>query len=141
MKFQRKQKIEVGLDLTSLIDVVFILLLFFILTTTFVRDSTLHITLPEANGQEPEKTELPIEIVITSSGDYRLNGQPLLNNSIDTLTRALAEVANGGPETPITIIADAATTHQSVVTAMDAVARAGFSRLNIATRQGEAAAQ
>jgi biopolymer transport protein ExbD len=141
MKFQRKQKIEVGMDLTSLIDVVFILLLFFILTTTFVRDSTLHINLPAANGEEAGETELPLEIVVTSAGDYRVNGQQLVNSDIDTLMRAISESAAGNTEAPITIVADAATTHQSVVTAMDAVARLGFSRLNIATRQAEASAQ
>lgn len=140
MKFQRKQKSEVGLDLTPLIDVVFILLLFFILTTTFVRDSRLHINLPEANGQVLEQSELHIEVVVTSNGDYRVNGQQLINTSIDTLMRAISDIANGDNTTPITITADAATTHQSVVTAMDAVARLGFSRLNIATQQAEAAA-
>lgn len=141
MKFQRKQKMEVGLDLTSLIDVVFILLLFFILTTTFVRDSTLHINLPEAQGQEQQQVELPVEIVITNTGDYRINGQQLVNSDIDTLMRAITDVAAGDPDATINIIADAATTHQSVVTAMDAVARLGFSRLNIATRQTETTAQ
>jgi biopolymer transport protein ExbD len=140
MKFQRKQKTEVALDLTSLIDVVFILLLFFVLTTTFVRDSTLHINLPEANGQVVEQNELRVEVVITSTGDYRVNGQQLINTDINTLMRAITDIAAGDSNMPITITADAATTHQSVVTAMDAVARLGFSRLNIATRQAEATA-
>ena len=138
MKFERQLKDEVGVDLTSLIDVVFLLLIFFMVTTTFTRDSNLLINLPEANGEEAA-TDLPlrIEVLIARNGSYSVNGRALVNNQSGTLLDAIAELAAGDTSTPVTITADAQTTHQSVVTAMDVIARLGFTRLNIATRQPE----
>jgi len=141
MKFQRQIKDEVGVDLTPLIDVVFLLLIFFMVTTTFTRDSNLLINLPEANGETATDLPLRVEIMIARNGSYAVNGRTLVNNRLDTLMSAVAELAAGDTDTPITITADADTTHQSVVTAMDAVAQLGFTRLNIATRQGEGASE
>lgn len=138
MKFQRTLKEEVSVNLTPLIDVVFLLLIFFMVTTTFTRDSNLLINLPEANGQATEEVPLRIEILIAVNGAYSVNGQNLINTQLETLTRAIEEISAGDNTLPITITADAETTHQSVVTAMDAVARLGFSRLSIATRQSGA---
>lgn len=138
MKFQRTLKEEVSVNLTPLIDVVFLLLIFFMVTTTFTRDSNLLINLPEANGQASEDAVLRIEILIARNGAYSVNGQSLVNTQLETLTRAIEAIAAGDNTLPITITADAQTTHQSVVTAMDAVARMGFSKLSIATRQSEA---
>jgi biopolymer transport protein ExbD len=137
MKFQRSLKSEVGIDLTPLIDVVFLLLIFFMVTTTFTRESNLLVNLPEAGGQPATDEPLRIEILIARNGDYRVNGQALVNTRLETLLRAVEELAAGDQNLPITITADAGTTHQSVVTSMDAVARLGFTRLSIATRQGE----
>jgi biopolymer transport protein ExbD len=141
MKFQRSLKSEVGIDLTPLIDVVFLLLIFFMVTTTFTRESNLLINLPEAGGQAAAEEPLRIEILIARNGSYTVNGQALANTRLDTLVRAVEELAAGDQQLPITITADAETTHQSVVTAMDAVARLGFTRLSIATRQAEGAAE
>jgi biopolymer transport protein ExbD len=141
MKFQRQIKEEVGVDLTPLIDVVFLLLIFFMVTTTFTRDSNLLINLPEANGETTTDLPLRVEILIARNGSYAVNGRTLVNTRLDTLMSAVAELAAGDTDTPVTITADADTTHQSVVTAMDAVAQLGFTRLNIATRQSEGAAE
>jgi len=141
MKFQRHVKsTDVHLDLTSLIDVVFILLLFFVLTTTFSRESVIRINLPEANGEAVNTNPVSIDVLVSNDGIYAVNGRTLVNNGVNTLMQAISDIAEGDSTLPVTITADADSTHQSVVTAMDAVARLGFSKLNIATRQAEAAA-
>ncbi len=142
MKFKRNlTNTDVVIDMTSMIDVVFILLLFFMLTTTFTRPSSLQVVLPEANGQNLDEQDLRIEIVITKSGSYQINGRELASTEIEALMQAITDLAVGDNTLPVTLTGDAATTHQSVVTAMDALARLGFSRINIAIRQSEAAAQ
>lgn len=141
MKFQRHVKsTDVHLDLTSLIDVVFILLLFFVLTTTFSRESVIRINLPEANGEAVSTNPVSIDVLVSNDGIYAVNGRTLVNNGVNTLMQAISDIAEGDSTLQVTITADADSTHQSVVTAMDAVARLGFSKLNIATRQAEAAA-
>ena len=136
MKFQRNLQEEVSIDLTSLIDVVFLLLIFFMVTTTFTRESNLLVNLPEAGGQPAAEEALRIEVLIARNGSYSVNGQALGDTQLDTLMLAIEGIAAGDNNLQVTITADAETTHQSVVTAMDAMARLGFSRLSIATRQG-----
>ncbi|HWK52936.1 MAG TPA: biopolymer transporter ExbD, partial [Hyphomicrobiales bacterium] len=126
---------EVGIDLTSLIDVVFLLLLFFVVTTTFIRDSNLLINLPEAGGGVSNDEPLRIEVLVASDGSYSVNGQVLAQGNVQMLMQAVAAIAGGDTDLPVTITADAEATHQSVVTAMDAVAQLGIKRLNIATRR------
>lgn len=138
MKFQRSLKSEATVDITPLIDVVFILLLFFMVTTSFTRESSLLINLPEASGEATTDDPLHIDILINRDGSYAVNGRPLPDTSLATLMEAVTGLADGDVAAPVTITADADTTHQSVVTAMDAVAQLGFTRLNIATRQAGA---
>ena len=138
MKFQRSLKEEVNVDLTPLIDVVFLLLIFFMVTTTFSRNTNLLINLPEATGEMTEQEAVTVEILIAENGNYSVNGRQLVNNQIETLMRTVTEVSGGEVTIPLIITADANTSHQSVVTAMDAVAQLGFSSLNIATREPDA---
>jgi len=135
MKFQRHLKAEVSIDLTPLIDVVFLLLIFFMVTTTFTRESNLLINLPEASGSEAEEVNLRIEVLVARDGTYTVNGRNLQGNTLAALKQAIEAIAAGDSTIPVTITADADSTHQSVVTAMDAVAQLGISRLSIATRQ------
>jgi biopolymer transport protein ExbD len=137
MKFSRNVKTEVGIDLTSLIDVVFILLLFFILTTTFTRESTIRITLPEASAEDVTQSPLLIEIMVSSNGSYSVNGRVLENDSLDALMAAISDLSAGDTTLPISVVADAEARHQAVVTAMEAVQRLGFTKFGIATRQPE----
>ncbi len=140
MKFKRNiKKPDVIIDLTSMIDIVFILLLFYMLGATFTRPNSLKITLPEANGLTIDQRDLRVEVLITRNGNYTVNGHELADNKVETLMQSITDLAAGDNNVPVTITADADTTHQSVVTAMDAVARLGFSKLNIATRQAGAA--
>ncbi|HKE94677.1 MAG TPA: biopolymer transporter ExbD [Povalibacter sp.] len=125
---------EPELNLTSLIDVVLLLLIFFMVSTTFLDESRIEIRLPQASAKPPLETRNdPIEITITASGEYRVNGKTLLNNSPVTLSAAVSKVAGESRDNPITIRADARTTHQSVITAMDVVGRLGFRGINMAT--------
>ncbi|WP_461519524.1 ExbD/TolR family protein [Porticoccus sp.] len=135
MKFRRQRKNDQGVNLTPLIDVVFLLLIFFMVSTTFTKESHLVLDLPEADGRVDETPPEQIEVLIGKDGDYSINGRPLINRQIDTLMKALQDVSLGDTAKPLTITADANATHQAVVTAMDAAGRMGFVHLKITTKQ------
>jgi len=134
VKFQPRRTEEPDLNMTSLIDVVLLLLIFFMLSTRFVDEGRLQIRLPEA-GIEPdvESQQESIEIAVSAEGGYRVDGQPLINNSPDTLATAIGKAAGSDRAIPVTIRADARAMHQSVVTAMDVAGRLGYRQINIAT--------
>jgi|TARA_B110000977_G_scaffold8732_1_gene11580 biopolymer transport protein ExbD len=135
VKFRRKSKQDNGINLTPLIDVVFLLLIFFMVTTTFTKETRLLITLPEANGEPAEETAQTLELLVNAEGNYAVNGQNLINREIKTIMAALQDASGGNVEMPLIITADAQASHQAVVIAMDAAGQLGFSRLNIATQQ------
>ena len=135
MKFRRKSKQDNGINLTPLIDVVFLLLIFFMVTTTFTKETRLLITLPEASGEPAEETAQTLELLVNAEGNYAVNGQNLINREIKTIMAALQDASGGNVEMPLIITADAQASHQAVVIAMDAAGQLGFSRLNIATQQ------
>jgi biopolymer transport protein ExbD len=141
MNLRPRPQEEPDLNLTSLIDVVLLLLIFFMVSTTFVSESRLKIQLPQTGAEPaPESQRDPIEVAVTASGEFRVDGKTLLNTSPATLSAAVAKVAGERRDVPITIRADARATHQSVVTAMDVVGRLGFRAINIATVNEPAAA-
>jgi biopolymer transport protein ExbD len=135
VKFRRQKKIDNNVNLTPLIDVVFLLLIFFMVSTTFTKESHLVLDLPEADGEVEETPVDGIEILIGKNGDYTINGKQLINRQLNTLMKSLGEVSLGNSELPLTITADANTSHQSVVTAMDAAGKMGFIHLKITTKQ------
>ena len=135
MKFQRRITQDLEINLTPLIDVVFLLLIFFMVSTTFTRESRLSVNLPEADGNAVQETARSIEISVSQSGAYAIDGRPLVNSELGTLMQGLEEVALGDRDVALILIADAEASHQSVVTAMDAIGKSGFSKLSIATRQ------
>ncbi len=137
MKFKRSIRGELSINITPLIDVVFLLLIFFMVTTTFSRETRLLVNLPEANAELVESQSAQIEIIVTREGNYVINGRPLVDNRFETLIRGLELESEGDRDLSIILIADAEATHQSVVTAMDAIGQSGFSRLNIATQRPE----
>jgi biopolymer transport protein ExbD len=120
------------INLTSLVDVVLLLIIFFMASTTFVRERALRVELPQASP-EPVPLAAPLEVTVTADGNYLVNRQALVNNSADTLRRALERSAGDRRDLPVAIRADARATHQSVVTAMDVAGRLGFVHLSIAT--------
>ena len=135
MKFKRQIREDLNINITPLIDVVFLLLIFFMVTTTFTRETRLMVSLPEAEATPAEALPDQIEITVSRNGSYTINGRTLVNTGIDTLKRGLEEIAANDRSIAILLIADAEATHQSVVTAMDGIGQMGFSRLSIATQK------
>ncbi|WP_339806233.1 biopolymer transporter ExbD [uncultured Marinobacter sp.] len=135
MKFKRQRSQEIGVDLTPLIDVVFLLLIFFMVSATFTRESHLDIQLPEARGEAVETEVQLIDVVISAEGLYVVNDRTLVNNRRNTLEQAIQEVSQGDTGLPFIITADARTPHEFVVRAMDVAGQLGFSRLSITTER------
>lgn len=135
MNLRRPRRDEPEINLIPLIDILFFLLLFFMLSSTFDRAAELKIDLPNASAQPQTQTrEEKIEVIIDSAGNYSVNGRQIANNQIETLKRAM-QLASAGREHPLlTISADGRTPHQAVVTAMDAARQVGLVHLSIATR-------
>ncbi|MCQ3830732.1 biopolymer transporter ExbD [Microbulbifer elongatus] len=135
MQFRRQSQEQDGVNLTPLIDVVFLLLIFFMVSTTFTKESHLKLNLPEAAGPQAESPPSTIEILINADGSYSVDGQALINKKLVTVKSALSEVSAGEYNRPLIITADATAEHQSVVRAMDAAGQLGFVHLSITTRQ------
>ena len=134
MRLQNHVQDEPKVDLTSLIDVVFLLLIFFMVSTTFERESVLKVDLPEASTVE-EREEIPdtLELVIDGEGRMFLNDQRLLDSNANTIIAAMEQLAGERRDMPLILRADRQTPHHFVVTAMDVAARLGFLNLSIAT--------
>ncbi len=122
------------IDLAPLIDVVFILLIFFMVSTTFSRESKLDINLPEATS-EAEQQAKPDVIVfsIDARSRFSINSKVLLNTQEATIKQALSEAMQGIKNPSVLINADADAPHRSVVKAMDAIQRQGISQIGLAT--------
>jgi biopolymer transport protein ExbD len=133
MNLRPKHHEEPEMNLTSLIDVVLLLLIFFMVSTTFIDESRIELQLPQASSEPAPPKKDPIEVAVTASGEYRVNGQTLINTNPATLSAAVSKLAGERRDLPITIRADARSTHQSVVTAMDVLGRLGFKAISIAT--------
>lgn len=137
MKFRRRQWVDNSINITPLIDVVFLLLIFFMVSTTFTKESRLVIDLPEATGEQFETPAQSVEVLVASDGSYSVNGVALINRQAATLITALRQLNGVDKELPLIISADAAASHQAVVTAMDAAGQAGFVHLSITTQLPE----
>ena len=134
MRLSTRARTQPEVNLTSLIDVVFLLLIFFMVSTSFVKQSKITIRLPEAEATEiAEQPAEQIDIMITEAGTFLVNGRELINNRPQTIRNALQKVSDGDNSLPMTISADANARHQFVVTAMDVAGRLGFTQINIAT--------
>ncbi len=133
MKFtSRSAEEEVSINLTPLIDVVFLLLIFFMVSTTFDTTSQLKIKLPEASQNNDSKPANRMTLLIDAKGRFFLNSRELANNKQATL-RAALERSMEGRDLPIVIQSDADSPVQSLVTAMDVVGQLGISQVSIAT--------
>lgn len=133
MNFSRTESDRLEVNITPLIDVVFLLLIFFMVTTTFNQQAELRVDLPEASSEEQSLDIVPIEITIDSSGAYYVNGLSLANNKAITLMNSLQKIVSEDKDRGVIIRADASTPHQAVITAMDTVSRLGVTQLSIAT--------
>ncbi|MDF9774562.1 biopolymer transport protein ExbD [Pseudomonas baetica] len=122
------------INLVSLIDVVFVLLLFFVVTTTFTRETQLRVELPEAvSGASADDQTRQLDIAISADGVFSVNNHVLPKSDLATLMEALQKESNGDTNLPLSISADGKTQHQSVITAMDAAGKLGFSHLRMTT--------
>ena len=123
------------INMTPLIDVVFLLLTFFMATTSFIHESELKISLPEATSQLVEPAETPVHVSIDQKGQIAVNGLRLSNSRTTTVMAAMKAAAGNRKQPQVIISADAKTHYQSVVTAMDAAQQLGFTHLSLATEE------
>src|SRR6202012_5463919 len=137
MKFRARRAEEPEINVTSLIDVVLLLVVFFMLSSNFSAEGRLRISLPQASSVPTEQRSAdPLVVSVSATGSYLVNGRELINTSPDTLRDAILKTAGasaGVRATPVTIRADGRATHQAVVTAMDVLGRLGFTQMNLAT--------
>ncbi|NRP15847.1 MULTISPECIES: biopolymer transporter ExbD [unclassified Marinobacterium] len=134
MNFPRPQSEEISINLTPLIDVVFLLLIFFMVSTTFTKETQLKVDLPQATTDQVAQVDM-LEIIIKADGSFAINDKALVNAQPKTLRAALLKESSGDLTTPLKISADASTPHQAVITAMDVAANLGFSQLSLTTRE------
>ena len=126
----------VDVNLTPLIVVVFLLLIFFMVSTTFDRHARLKVALPESTAKTTQQQDDPLVLSIDAKGNYFINDRQVVNQSLDTLKQALKRTIGDEAiikESALVLRADANTPHQSVVRAMDAAAQLGLTKLSIAT--------
>jgi biopolymer transport protein ExbD len=134
MKLQRRAREEPDINMTSLIDVVLLLIIFFMVSSTFNRESEINIRLPAANAQaQPTLDRDVLEIAISAKGDFAVNDRPLVNNERRTLRRAMEQLIGDQRDIPVVIRADAQSVHQASVTAMSVAGELGFENIVIAT--------
>ena len=133
MNLRPRHREDPEINLISMIDVLLVLLIFFMVSTTFNQEGRVKVQLPKASqAAQPRGQHDPLVVTVTADGSYRVNERTLINASPDTLRAALLKEA-GTDRGPITIRADGRSTHQAVVTAMDVAGKLGFAQLNIAT--------
>lgn len=140
MRFKRPTTtdVDMGTNIINLVDVLLLLLIFFMISTTFTKSSQLNVQLPEASAQPVPPNDKQIEIVITADSHYSINDRNVTRGDIETIKAALNEAAAGDTTLPLTIMADANTPHQAVVRAMDAAGQLGFAHLSLATQTSDA---
>lgn len=121
------------INLVPLIDVILVLIIFFVITTTFDARSVLKLELPRADGQPNESQPRTLSVLVNADGRYFVDDREALRTDVDALKRTIAEVAGPDRDRPVLLRADARTPHQAVVTALDALGQLGFQRISIAT--------
>ena len=129
------------ISVVPLIDVLLTLLMFFVLTTTFVRHSRMQVTLPKSSAEPTTAQAHPLVVVVDRQGRFYVGSNQVLGSGVDALKRAIAGVAGDERDQPVILRADAMTPHQAVVTAMDALGQLGFTRLSIATTPDQGSSQ
>ena len=140
MNLKPRQHEEPEINVVSLIDVVLLLVVFFILSSRFSDEGRLRVHLPQASAVPNEKAGAePLVVSVTPQGSYLVNQRELINSSPETLRAALLKEAGTNRTMRVTLRADAHATHQAVITAMDVLGRLGFSEVNIATVKEEPA--
>ncbi|HEB58314.1 MAG TPA: biopolymer transporter ExbD [Gammaproteobacteria bacterium] len=136
MQFRTKHNdSEPLVNLTPLIDVVFLLLIFFMVSTTFNRETRISIDLPEAAGDPLKVEKTVVEISIDAQGRYFINQKRVVDERIGTLKRAIREIMGDAPNPQLIISSDRRTPYEAVIRAMDAARQVGLVNINLATQQ------
>lgn len=137
MRFKRPTTtdIDLGTNIINLVDVLLLLLIFFMISTTFTKKSELNVQLPEATASAAEPNAKQLDILITADGHFSINDRGLTKTDVDSIKAALQELSEGDNTRPLSITADGNTPHQAVVRAMDAAGQLGFSHLSLTTQQ------
>jgi biopolymer transport protein ExbD len=135
MGFKRKSRLEdPEINFIPLIDVLLVIIIFLIVSTTFSKFSELKINLPTADANPVEEKLLPINVTVNKDGQYAINEEILSQNSIDSIEKRLIQIAGNAKDLPVIINADAKTPHQSVVNVMEASRRAGLTKITFSTK-------
>lgn len=134
MKFRQRRSEEPEINLIPFIDVLLVVLIFLMLSTTYSKFTELQIALPVANAEQLKERPQEIIIAVSADGRYVINGQAVEGRTVDLLTAALTQASQGRAETMVIVSADASAAHQSVINVMDAARRAGLSRLTFAAQ-------
>lgn len=137
MNFRNKDREELELNLTPLIDVVFLLLIFFMVSTTFDRQSEIAISLPESSSEPVTEKKQELVIIIDAKGGYFVNQEEVVSSRMDILRSAIFAAAKGSEQPQVVIQADRQTPHQAVIKAMDALRQLGFNHLTFATLKAQ----
>lgn len=141
MNFRTRRQEEPEINLIPFIDVLLVILIFLMLTTTYAKFTELKINLPTANAQSAKPRPKELVVLVTADGRYVLNQRVLEARGVDTLAAALNAAAGAAKDTVIVVTADASATHQSVINVMDAARRVGLTQLTFATQgQSDSAA-
>lgn len=143
MKFARSASAsdEFEINVISLIDVMLVLLMFFVMTATFEKQALMQVVLPETSAKTTAGAQETLIVLVDREGRYFIGANEVINPGLGTLKDAIAREAGDDRERPVTLRADARTPHQAVVTAMDALGQLGFARLSIATVPAAAGAE
>lgn len=135
MNFQRgRERESVEINLIPMIDVLLVILIFLVVTTTFSQMSELQINLPTAQADKAQEKPAAVNVAVDAAGRYAVNGRPYVGKEVAGLSLELKKAAGGNADPVIVISADAATTHQAVVDVMEAAREAGYSRITFATQ-------
>jgi biopolymer transport protein ExbD len=139
MNFRRhRRQEEPEINLIPFIDVLLVILIFLMLSTTYSRFTELQLNLPAANAEQMRERPGEIIVAVSSDGRYMLNRRPVDGRSVELLAAELRAAAAGRTDTILIVSADALSTHQSVINVLDAARRAGLARLSFAAQTGEA---
>ncbi|MGO1542634.1 MAG: ExbD/TolR family protein [Luteimonas sp.] len=129
----RNAEADPEINLVPLIDVILVLIIFFVITTTFDMNSALKLELPQANAEQTETPSQALSVLVNADGRYFIDEHEALRTDVESLKRTITEVAGEDRQRPVLLRADARTPHQAVVTAMDALGQLGFRQISIAT--------
>ncbi|MBV8247460.1 MAG: biopolymer transporter ExbD [Comamonas sp.] len=141
MNFRPRHRDEPEINLIPFIDVLLVVLIFLMLSTTYSKFTELQLTLPVADAEQQRDRPKEIIVAVAADGRYAVNKQALDERSVSAVTVALAGAAAAGKDSIVIISADATAPHQSVVTVMEAARRAGLSQITFATQSSTAAGQ